>query len=161
VGTFAVQIAKSFGAEVTGVCSTRNVERVRSIGADHVVDYTRDDFTRSDARYDLMLDTVGNRSIRECRRVLTPKAIYVHVGGRMARVLALPIVSPFVSQSLVQLIAKRNKDDLEILKDLIEAGRITPVIDRTYPLSEVRNAIGYLEEGHARGKIVITVRREK
>jgi len=157
VGTFAVQIAKSFGAEVTGVCSTRNVERVRKIGADHVVDYTREDFTRSGARYDLLLDTIGNRSLRECRRVLSPKAVYVHVGGRMARVLALPIVAPFVSQSLVQLIAKRNKDDLEILKGLIEAGKITPVIDRTYPLSEVPTAIRYLEGGHARGKVVITV----
>jgi len=157
VGTFAVQIAKSFGAEVTGVCSTRNVERVRKIGADHVVDYTREDFTRSGARYDLLLDTIGNRSLRECRRVLQPKAVYVHVGGRMARVLALPIVSPFVSQTLVQLIAKRNKDDLEILSGLIEAGKITPVIDRTYPLSEVPTAIRYLEGGHARGKVVITV----
>ena len=157
VGTFAVQIAKSFGAEVTGVCSTRNVERVRKIGADHVVDYTREDFTRSGARYDLLLDTIGNRSLRECRRVLQPKAVYVHVGGRMARVLALPIVSPFVSQTLVQLIAKRNKDDLEILSRLIDAGKITPVIDRTYPLSEVPTAIRYLEGGHARGKVVITV----
>jgi len=157
VGTFAVQIAKSFGAEVTGVCSTKNIERVRKIGADHVVDYTREDFTRSGARYDLLLDTIGNRSLRECRRVLQPKAVYVHVGGRMARVLALPIVSPFVSQTLVQLIAKRNKDDLEILSGLIEAGKITPVIDRTYPLSEVPTAIRYLEGGHARGKVVITV----
>jgi NADPH:quinone reductase-like Zn-dependent oxidoreductase len=157
VGTFAVQIAKAFGTEVTGVCSTRNVEMVRSIGADHVVDYTREDFTRGTTRYDLMLDTIGNRSLRECCRVLSPKAAYVHVGGRMARVLVLPIFSPFVSQNLVQLIAKRNKDDLEILSGLIEAGKITPVIDRTYPLSEVPAAIRYLEEGHARGKIVITV----
>jgi len=157
VGTFAVQIAKSFGAEVTGVCSTKNVEMVRSIGADHVVDYTRDDFTRGTTRYDLMLDTIGNRSLRECRRVLSPKAAYVHVGGRMARVLALPIVAPFVGQTLVQLIAKRNNADLQILCGLIEAGRVTPVIDRTYPLSEVPAAIRYLEEGHARGKIVITV----
>jgi NADPH:quinone reductase-like Zn-dependent oxidoreductase len=157
VGTFAVQIAKSLGAEVTGVCSTKNVEMVRSIGADHVVDYTREDFTRSGARYDLVLDTIGNRSLRECRRVLAAKAVYVHVGGRMARVLALPIVSPFLSQSLVQLIAKRNSADLEILKGLIEAGKVTPVIDRTYSLSEVPEAIRYLETGHARGKIVITV----
>jgi NADPH:quinone reductase-like Zn-dependent oxidoreductase len=157
VGTFAVQIAKSFGAEVTGVCSTKNVERVRKIGADHVVDYTREDFTRGTTRYDLLLDTVGSRSLRECRRVLQPKAVYVHVGGRMARVLALPIVSPFVSQTLAQLIAKRNKDDLEILSGLIEAGKITPVIDRTYPLGETRDAIVYLEGGHARGKVVITV----
>jgi NADPH:quinone reductase-like Zn-dependent oxidoreductase len=157
VGTFAVQIAKSFGAEVTGVCSTKNVEMVRKIGADHVVDYTREDFTRGTTRYDLLLDTVGSRSLRECRRVLQPKAVYVHVGGRMARVLALPIVSPFVSQTLAQLIAKRNKDDLEILSGLIEAGKITPVIDRTYPLGETRDAIVYLEGGHARGKVVITV----
>jgi NADPH:quinone reductase-like Zn-dependent oxidoreductase len=157
VGTFAVQITKSFGAEVTGVCSTKNVEMVRSIGADHVVDYTREDFTRSGARYDLLLDTIGNRSLRECRRVLAPKAVYVHVGGRMARVLALPIVSPFASQNLVQLIAKRNNADLQILCGLIEAGKITPVIDRTYPLSEVPEAIRYLETGHARGKIVIAV----
>jgi NADPH:quinone reductase-like Zn-dependent oxidoreductase len=157
VGTFAVQIAKSFGAEVTGVCSTKNVEMVRSIGADHVVDYTCEDFTRSEARYDLLLDTIGNRSLRECRRVLQPKAVYVHVGGRMARVLALPIVSPFVSQNLVQLIAKRSSADLEILSGLIEAGKVTPVIDRTYKLSEVPAAIGHLEEGHARGKVVITV----
>jgi NADPH:quinone reductase-like Zn-dependent oxidoreductase len=108
-------------------------------------------------RHDLLLDTVGNRSLRECRRVLSPKAVYVHVGGRMACVLALPIVSPFVSQSLVQLIAKRNAADLEILKGLIEAGKVTPVIDRTYPLSEVPEAIRYLETGHARGKVVITV----
>jgi NADPH:quinone reductase-like Zn-dependent oxidoreductase len=157
VGTFAVQIAKSLGAEVTGVCSTKNVEMVRSLGVDHVVDYTREDFARSGARYDLMLDTIGNRSLRACRRVLGPKAVYVHVGGRMARVLMLPIVAPFVSQNLVQLIAKRNAADLEILKGLIEAGKITPVIDRTYPLSEVPEAIRYLETGHARGKIVIAV----
>ncbi len=157
VGTFAVQIAKSFGAQVTGVCSTKNVEMVRSIGADHVVDYTREDFTRRVTRYDLLLDTIGNRSLRECRRVLAPKAVYVHVGGRMARVLALPIVSPFVSQNLVQLIAKRNSADLEILSGLIEAGKVTPVIDRTYKLSEVPDAIRYLETGHARGKIVITI----
>lgn len=157
VGTFAVQIAKALGAEVTGVCSTKNVEMVRKIGADHVIDYTRDDFTRDEARYDLLLDTIGNRSLRACRRVLAPKGVYVHVGGRMARVLALPIVSPFVSQTLVQLIAKRSSADLEILTGLIEAGKVVPVIDRTYPLAEVPAAIRYLEEGHARGKIVITV----
>jgi NADPH:quinone reductase-like Zn-dependent oxidoreductase len=157
VGTFAVQIAKSFSAEVTGVCSTRNVEMVRKIGADHVVDYTQEDFARSGVRYDLMLDTVGSRSLRACRRVLAPKAVYVHVGGRMARVLALPVIAPFVSQNLVQLVAKRSQADLEILSELIEAGKITPVIDRTYPLSEVPAAIRYLEGGHARGKIVITV----
>jgi NADPH:quinone reductase-like Zn-dependent oxidoreductase len=157
VGTFAVQIAKSFGAEVTGVCSTRNVERVRSIGADHVVDYTRQDFTRGDARYDLMLDTVGNRSLRECRRVLAPKAVYVFIGGPMRHLAASMLAGPFVSQDVKAVVAKRSSADLEFLSGLIEAGKITSVIDRTYPLSEVPAAIGYLEEGHARGKIVITV----
>ena len=157
VGTFAVQIAKSFGAEVTGVCSTKNVEMVRAIGADHVVDYTREDFTRSEARYDLMLDTVGNRSLRECRRVLTPKAVYVSISGAMAHLIGTSMLKTFVSQDIEIPVAKRNKDDLEILKGLIEAGKLTPVIDRTYKLSEVRDAIGYLETGHARGKIVITV----
>jgi len=157
VGTFAVQIAKALGAEVTGVCSTRNVEMVKKIGADHVVDHTREAFTRSGVRYDLLLDTVGNRALRACRRALAPKAVYVHVGGRMARVLALPIAAPFVSQNLVQLIAKRSAADLEFLSGLIEAGKVKPVIDRTYPFAGVSEAIRYLEEGHARGKIVITV----
>ena len=157
VGTFAVQIAKSFGAEVTGVCSTKNVEMVRSIGADHVVDYTREDFTRGETRYDLMLDTVGNRSLRECRRVLTPKAVYVSISGAMAHLLGTSMLKPFVSQDIEIPVAKRNKADLEILSGLIEVGKVTPVIDRTYPLNEVPAAIRYLETGHARGKIVITV----
>ena len=157
VGTFAVQIAKSFGAEVTGVCSTKNVEMVRSIGADHVVDYTCEDFTRGDVRYDLMLDTIGNRSLRECRRVLTPKAVYVSISGAMAHLLGTSILKPFVSQDIEIPVAKRNKADLEILSGLIEVGKVTPVIDRTYPLNEVPAAIRYLETGHARGKIVITV----
>jgi len=157
VGTFAVQIAKSFGAEVTGVCSTKNVEMVRKLGADHVVDYTREDFTRGDARYDLMLDTIGNRSLHACRRVLAPKAVYVFIGGRMSHLAASMLAGPFVSQDVKAVVAKRSSADLEFLSGLIEAGKITPVIDRTYKLDEVPAAIGYLEEGHARGKIVITV----
>jgi NADPH:quinone reductase-like Zn-dependent oxidoreductase len=157
VGTFAVQIAKALGAEVTGVCSTKNVEMVQSIGADHVVDYTRDDFTRGDVRYDLMLDAVGNRSLRECRRVLAPKAVYVFIGGRMGHLAASMLARPFVSQDVKAVVARRSSADLEFLAGLIEAGKITPVIDRTYKLSEVPEAIRYLEEGHARGKIVITV----
>jgi NADPH:quinone reductase-like Zn-dependent oxidoreductase len=157
VGTFAVQIAKAFGAEVTGVCSTRNVEMVKKLGANHVVDYTRDDFTRGGVRYDLMLDTIGNRSLRVCRRVLAPKAVYVFIGGRMSHLAASMLAGPFVSQDVKAVVAKRSHADLEILKGLIEAGKVTPVIDRTYPLSEVPAAIRYLEEGHARGKIVITI----
>jgi NADPH:quinone reductase-like Zn-dependent oxidoreductase len=157
IGTFAVQIAKAFGAEVTGVCSTGNVEMVRSIGADHVVDYTCEDFTRGDVRYDLMLDTIGNRSLRECRRVLTPKAVYVSISGAMAHLLGTSMLKPFVSQDIEIPVAKRNKADLEILSGLIEVGKVTPVIDRTYALNEVPAAIRYLETGHARGKIVITV----
>ena len=156
VGTFAVQIAKSFGAEVTGVCSTRNVDMVRSIGADHVVDYTREDFTRSGERYDLILDAVDNRSLSACRRALGPNGILVLVGapeGRwvapLARFLIPQLLSRFVSQKLVSLLATRSKEDLVVLKELIEAGKVTPVIDRRYPLSEVPDAIRYLETGHA------------
>ena len=164
VGTFAVQIAKSFGAEVTGVCSTRNVDMVHSIGADHVIDYTSEDFTDGGRRYDLMFDNVGNRSLSECRSVLTAEGTYVLIGGpdgrwfgplnRLLKVLAL---SRFVSQNMVTVLAKRNKADLLILKDLLETGTITPVIDRKYSLCEVPEAIRYLEERHARGKVVITV----
>lgn len=157
VGTFAVQIAKSLGAEVTGVCSTKNVEMVKKIGADHVVDYTREDFTRSGARYDLLLDTIGNRSLRECRRVLAPKAVYIFIGGRMSHLVASMLAGPFVSQDVKTVVAKRSSADLEFLSGLIEAGKVTPVIDRTYPLSEVPEAIRYLEGGHTRGKIVITI----
>ncbi len=165
VGTFAVQIAKSFGAEVTGVCSTRNVDMVRSIGADQVIDYTREDFTRSGQRYDLMLDNVGNRSLSECRRVLNPKGVYLLSFGRpdrrwlgpLVQLLGAVLLSPFVSQKLVTWVAKLSKEDLLVLKELIEAGKVTPVIDRTYPLNETPEAIRYLEEGHARGKVVITV----
>jgi NADPH:quinone reductase-like Zn-dependent oxidoreductase len=157
VGTFAVQIAKSFDAEVTAVCSTKNVEMVRKTGADHVVDYTREDFTRGDARYDLMLDTIGNRSLHACRRVLAPKAVYVFIGGRMSHLAASMLAGPFVSQDVKAVVAKRSSADLEFLSGLIESGKVTPVIDRTYPLGETRDAIVYLEGGHARGKIVITV----
>jgi NADPH:quinone reductase-like Zn-dependent oxidoreductase len=165
VGTFAVQIAKSFGAEVTGVCSTRNVDMVRSIGADHVIDYTREDFTRSGQRYQLMLDLVGNHSPSECRRVLNPKGLYIASFGQpehrwlgpLAHLLRMLIVSGFVSQKMTTFTAKENKEDLVVLGELLEAGKVTPVIDRTYPLSEVPEAIRYLEKGHTQGKIVITV----
>jgi len=162
VGTFAVQIAKSFGAEVTGVCSTRNVEMVRSIGADHVIDYTREDYTRSGQTYDLIIDNVGNHSLLANRRVLNPDGIMVMVGGAKGNWLAPlmgPIkalmLSPFVDQEFVMILARLHKDDLSILRDLMQAGKVTPVIDRRYLLSEVPAAIRYSEEGHARGKIVI------
>jgi NADPH:quinone reductase-like Zn-dependent oxidoreductase len=164
VGTFAVQIAKSFGAEVTGVCSTRNVDMVRSIGADHVIDYTKEDFTKSAQRYDVIIDNVGNRSLSECMRVLNPKGKYVMVGGPtgrwidpLPRALGAIVMSRFVSQDMVMFIAQLNQADLTILGDLMQAGKVKPVIDRQYKLSEVPKALGYLEEGHARGKVVITV----
>jgi NADPH:quinone reductase-like Zn-dependent oxidoreductase len=165
VGTFAVQIAASFGAEVTGVCSTRNVDMVRSIGAEQVIDYTQEDFTQTGPRYDLILDLVGNRSLSECRRVLNPEGVYVASFGQpdhrwlgpMAHLVGMTVLSPFVSQKLVQRSMNRTNEDLVVLKELIEADRVTPVIDRTYPLAEVPEAIRYLDEGHARGKVVITV----
>lgn len=166
VGTFAVQIAKSFGAEVTGVCSTRNVEMVRSIGADTLIDYTREDFTKSGQRYDLIFDLVANHSFSARRRVLNLKGIYigagmVGLGGSAIRLMTRLITdlafSPFVSQKFVTFMAKLSKEDLTILGDLMKAGKIIPVIDRTYPLSEVLDAIRYLEQGHARGKVVITL----
>jgi NADPH:quinone reductase-like Zn-dependent oxidoreductase len=164
VGTFAVQIAKSFGAEVTGVCSTRNVAMVRSIGADHVVDYTKEDFTEGAQRYDLILDNVGNRSLLENRRVLKPKGKYIMVGGPsgrwidpLPRALDAFLLSRFVSQDMTMFLAELNKEDLTILRDLMQAGKVTPVIDRRYRLSEVPEAIRYLEAGHARGKVVVTV----
>ena len=165
VGTFAVQIAKSFGADVTGVCSTRNVDMVRSIGADRVIDYTQEDFTKSGQRYDLFFDCVGNHSLSACRRVLNPKGIYIIVGGPDSRwmigLLARPIkalvLSRFVSQKFIMFIARSSKEDLTIMRDLMATGKVTPVIDRRYRLSEVPEAIRYLEEGHARGKVVITL----
>ncbi len=164
VGTFAVQIAKSFGAEVTGVCSTRNVDMVRSIGADRVIDYTQEDFTKSGQRYDLFFDCVGNHSLSACRRVLNPKGIYIVVGGPggrwlgpLARMLKTLVLSRFVSQNLVMFLAKASKEDLTVMHELMKAGKVTPVIDKRYKLSEVPEAIRYLEEGHARGKVVITL----
>ncbi|MGD0793301.1 MAG: NAD(P)-dependent alcohol dehydrogenase [Terriglobales bacterium] len=168
VGTFAVQIAKSFGADVTGVCSTRNVDMVRSIGADRVIDYTQEDFTKSGQRYDLFFDCVGNHSLLACRRVLNPKGIYIPVGGEggrwmigpLARSITARVLSRFVSQKLVAFfLARLSKEgDLTIMRDLMEAGKVTPVIDKRYRLNEVPEAIRYLEEGHARGKVVITLR---
>ncbi len=165
VGTFTVQIAKALGAEVTAVCSTRNTELISSIGAAHVIDYTRDDFTRTAQRHDLMIDIAGNRSLAECRRVLTRQAVLVGVGGPskghwigpLIRPVSMQLRSPFVSQTIVFFLAQRSRDDLVVLRELLETGKVTPVIDRTYPLSETAEAMRYLEEGHARGKVVITV----
>jgi len=167
VGTFAVQIAKSFGADVTGVCSTRNVDLVRSLGADRVIDYTKEDFTKSADRYDVILDNVANHSLSECRRVLNPKGKYVMVGGGganeqgfiglLARPLKAMVLSPFISQQMGMMMADPSQKDLTILGDLMQSGKMKPVIDRTYKLSEVPAAIAYLEEGHARGKVIITV----
>jgi NADPH:quinone reductase-like Zn-dependent oxidoreductase len=163
VGTFAVQIAKSFGADVTGVCSMRNVDMVRSIGADYVIDYTREDFTKRGQRYDLIFDCVGNHSLSSCRRVLNPHGIGILVGAPhkvwivLIRALKALVLSRFVSQNFVMFIARRSKEDLTIMHELMEAGKVTPVIDRRYRLSEVPEAIRYLEEGHARGKVVITL----
>jgi len=166
VGTFAVQIAKSFGAEVTGVCSSRNVDLVRSIGADRVIDYTREDFTKMGQRYDLFLDGVGNHSLLACRRVLNPKGVYVPFGGTsdrwmvgpLARALATLVLSWFVSQKLVIFfLARPNQQDLNVMAQLMAAGKVTPVIDRCYSLAEVPEALRYLEEGHARGKVIISL----
>jgi NADPH:quinone reductase-like Zn-dependent oxidoreductase len=165
VGTFAVQIAKALGAEVTGVCSTRNVDLVRSIGADHVIDYTRDDFTRSDRRYDLLFDVAGTRSWSECKRVLNPQATVVLVGGPksnrligpLSHILKMRLASLASSRKAAFLIAKFNKADMDVLRDLLETGKMTPVIDRRYELSEIADALRYLGEGHAQGKIVINV----
>ena len=173
VGTFAVQIAKSFGADVTAVCSTRNVELVRSIGADHVIDYTKEDFTRSDQRYDVIFDNVCNHSFTERRRVLTPKGICVLAGmggagvrggqamGRIAGNLFLARgLSSFTDQKFVQYITKVNKQDLILLGELLQAGRVRPVIERTYKLNDAPEAIRQLDAGHARGKLIITVGEE-
>jgi NADPH:quinone reductase-like Zn-dependent oxidoreductase len=169
VGTFAVQIAKSLGVEVTGVCSTRNLNMVRSIGADRVIDYTQEDFTKMGQRYDLFLDCVGNHSLSACRRVLNPKGTYVPVGGTadrwmigpLARAIATLVLSWFVSQKLVIFfLARPNKEDLTVMCELMAAGKVTPVIDKRYSLSEVPEAIRYLEKGHARGKLVITLEHE-
>jgi NADPH:quinone reductase-like Zn-dependent oxidoreductase len=165
VGTFAVQIAKALGAEVTAVCSTKNVDLAPSIGADHVVDYTREDFTRRDGRYDLMLDVAGSRSWSACKRVLTPEATLVVVGGPRSNRLLGPIghvvrlgLGGLLNRRKVAFfIARINKPDLEVLRDYLETGRIKPVIDRTYELDEIGDALRYLGDGHPRGKIVLTV----
>jgi NADPH:quinone reductase-like Zn-dependent oxidoreductase len=165
VGSFGVQIAKAFGAEVTGVCSTRNMEMVRSIGAGRVIDYTQEDFTDGGQRYDLILDAVGNRSLSAGRRALNPKGILVMAGGQadrwmigpLARAFWAGLLSRFGSQKLVGLLTRSSKEDLGIVQELIGSGKVTPVVDRTYKLSEVPEAIRYLEEGHARGKVVIAV----
>ncbi len=164
VGTFAVQIAKWLGANVTGVCSTRSVDMVRSIGADRVIDYTKENLTQTGQLYDAMLDLVGNRPLSDCRRTLTPRGTYVVVGvkdmdrwfglGRQIKALSL---SPFVRQRMRVFVVRHNKQDLAVLKELVEAGKVTPIIDRRYALSDVSNALRYLGEGHSQGKIVITV----
>ncbi len=165
VGTYAVQLAKAFGAEVTAVCSTTKVDLVRSLGADHVIDYTREDFAKGEQRYDVILDIGGNSSLSRLRGVLTPKGRLIIMGGetggrwlggsdRQIRALAL---SPFVGQTLKTFISKENHEDLLVLAELIEAGKVTPAIDRTYPLSEAPSAVRYVAEGHARGKVVIRV----
>ncbi len=165
VGTFAVQLAKVFGAEVTAVCSTTKVDMVRSLGADHVIDYTRDDFAEGEQRYDVILDIGGNSSLSRLRRALAPKGTLVIVGGETGgrwlggtdRQLRALLLSRFVGQKLGTFISSENHEDMLVLKELIEAGKIAPVIDRTYPLTEAPQAIRYLEQGHARGKVVITV----
>ncbi len=160
IGTFAVQIAKYFGAEVTGVCSTRNVDMVRSIGADHVIDYTQEDFTRNGQRYDLILATAGYRSIFDYKRALGPKGIYVATGGSMAQIFQAMLLGPLISMTgskkMGSMMVKPNKD-LAFMKELFETGKVKPVIDRRYPLSEVPEALRYYAEGHAKGKVVITV----
>lgn len=160
VGTFAVQIAKSFGAEVTAVCSTRNVETARSIGADQVIDYTREDFTQSGQRYDLILAANAYHSIFDYRRALSQNGIYVLAGGGWAQILQAWLLAPLLSlvgsRKMRFFMAKINQKDLVLLKDLLEAGKVVPVIDRRYPLSDVAGALRYLEEGHAQGKVVIT-----
>jgi NADPH:quinone reductase-like Zn-dependent oxidoreductase len=164
VGTFAVQIAKSFGAKVTGVCSTRNVEMVRSLGADHVIDYTTEDFTRGSRRYDIIFDNVENRSLSDCRRALTPSGTLILNSGTgaegidmLVRLLKPIVLSPFVHQNLRRYLSVAQDKDLVILKELVGSGRLTPVIDRTHPLHETADALRYIEAGHARGKVVITV----
>ena len=166
VGTFAVQLARAFGAEVTGVCSTTKVELVRSIGADHVIDYTREDFADGTRRYDLILDTAGRRSLQRLRRALTPRGTLVIVGGEgggrwlggfQRMVLWAPLLSLFVGQKLRGLVSTERREDLLFLKDLIEAGKVMPVVSKTYPLGEAPKALGDAGEGHGRGKVVISV----
>jgi NADPH:quinone reductase-like Zn-dependent oxidoreductase len=170
VGTFAVQIAKSFGAQVTGVCSTRNVELVRSLGADHVIDYTKDDFTKNGGRYDVIIDNVGTQPLSGFRDVLKPKGIYIMIGaggpdeggliGPMGRLMQASLMSPFISQKMGMMMAKVSQSDLKVLADLMQSGKVTTVIDQTYPLSEVREAVRYLETGRARGKVIVAIAQD-
>lgn len=167
VGTFAVQIAKSYGADVTGVCSARNIELVQSLGADHVIDYTKEDFTKSDQHYDIVIDNVANHSLSECRRVLTPNGIYVMVGGgganeqglvgALGKALNAAVYSRFVKQKMGMMMAQPSTQDLTLLADMVQSGKLKTVIDRTYKLEQTAEAAGYLEEGHARGKVIIVV----
>jgi len=166
VGTFAVQLAKYLGAEVTGVDSTSKLDMLRSIGADHVIDYTQEDFTQNEGRYDLILDVVAYRSIFAYRRALSPKGIFVYVGGSTAAIFQAVLLGPLVSRigskkMGVGMWKPNDKEDLDFLTELFEAGKLVPVIDRRYPLSEVPEALRYLEEGHALGKVVITVERAR
>lgn len=162
VGTFAVQVAKSLGAEVTGVCSTEKVDLVRSLGADHVVDYAREDFTQAEGRYDLLLDAGGYRSIRDCRRALRPDGTHVFVGGSTRRIFEAMLLGPLLSRgggpTVRSLVASPDRDDLLDLSELVEAGDVSPAIDRRFPLARVPDAIRYLEAGRARGKVVVAVR---
>jgi NADPH:quinone reductase-like Zn-dependent oxidoreductase len=165
VGTYAVQLAKAFGAQVTGVCTTTKVDMVRAIGADHVIDHTRADFAEGGQRYDMILDVGGNASLSRLRKALTPKGTLVIAGGETDgrwlggsdRQIRALLLSPFVSQKLGTFISRENHEDMIVLKELIEAGKVTPAIDRTYPLSEVAEAMRYMEQGRARGKVVIAV----
>jgi len=161
IGTFAVQIGKSFGAEVTGVCSTRNLDMVRSIGADHVIDYTQEDFTQNGQRYDLILAAGGYRSIFDYKRALIAKGIYVSTGGSMAQTFQAGLLGPWISMTgtkkMGAMLVRPNQKDLVLMKELLEAGKVVPVIDRRYPLSEVAEALRYYGQGHSRGKVVITV----
>jgi len=162
VGTFAVQLAKAFGAEVTGVCSTRNVDMVRSIGADQVIDYTQEDFTKNGQRYDFIFAVNGYHSIFDYKRALSPKGVYVMIGGSMAAMIQAMLLGPVISMTGRQKmgsmgVAKPNQKDLVFMKELLEAGKVKPVIDRRYPLGETAEAIRYLEAGHAKGKVVIMV----
>jgi NADPH:quinone reductase-like Zn-dependent oxidoreductase len=161
IGTFAVQLAKLFGAEVTGVCSTRNLDMVRSIGADHVIDYTKEDFTKNGQCYDLILATVGYRSIIDYKRALSPEGIYVCTGGTMAQIFQPMILGPWItmtgSKKMINLANRPNQNDLDFMKALLEAGKVKPVIDRRYPLSETAEALRYYGEGHTKGKVVISM----
>ena len=160
IGTFAVQIAKSYSAEVTGVCSTRNLEMVRSLGADHVIDYTKEDFTQNGQQYDLILATAGYRSLFDYKRALAPGGHYVATGGEMAQIFQPMLLGPLVSsdgRNLTNLAMKPDTKDLAFIKELIEEGKVTPVIDKSYPLSELPEALKYYGEGRSRGKVVVTL----